>query len=399
VKQRAASNDGKPRVLLYAGPYGRLGEVWIHRHATGLKRYECHVAAAGYRNRDLFVNPAVHLVDSENPFLHRLRQAGHFLRWMEWPTAERLEVAGIRRVVRRIAPVLIHAHFLWNLRSSAPVAAEQSVPLVVTGHGTDVNKAIVDEPYRNDVLRGMERVARVIAVSDFIKGKLVQIGCPPGKIRRIYIGAPIPDVCADVASQGDRIQVLCVAAFNRAKGHSYLLEAFAVASQREACLFLTLVGDGPLRRDIERRIVELGITERVTLAGLVPPERLRGLMAASHIYVQPSVRIVQDRPGGRRSVQEEGLAISLVEAASFGLPLVVSRCGGMGEICRDGETGYEVQQRDVAAMADRIVELAQCPDRRMSMGAKARRLAEQEFDGDTQLGKIECLYDDVLESE
>ncbi|MHC4592363.1 MAG: glycosyltransferase, partial [Planctomycetota bacterium] len=349
-------DSSKPRMLLYAGPYGRPTEVWIHRHATGLKRYECHVAASGYLNRGLFPHPAVHLIDSEKWLAHRLLQLCHFLRRFEWPDVRRVEAAGIARVVRETAPQVMHVHFLWNLGAVAHAVTEHDIPLVVTAHGTDVHRALADDGYRRRVQENLRNVARVVAVSEYIAERLREIGCPDGKIRMLHLGAPIPAVRAQLAPEDGQVQVLCVAAFRKMKGHKYLLEAFARALEREPRLFLTLVGDGELRDEIERRILELGIRRNVELTGHAPPEEVREIMARSHIYAQHSVHVEDIRPGGGLRVQEEGLSISMAEAASFGLPMVATDSGGLSEICLDGHTGYLVEQRDVSAMAGRIVE-------------------------------------------
>ncbi|MHC4480144.1 MAG: glycosyltransferase [Planctomycetota bacterium] len=393
------SEQTKPRVLLYAGLYGRRTEVWIHRHATGLKRYECHIAAAGYVNRGLFPHPAVHLVDSEKMFLHRLLQLGHLLRRREWPTGDRVKTVGMRGLVSRVEPALIHVHFLWNLPVAAPVAEEFGLPLVVTAHGTDVNSAVARPRYRRDVLAGLERTTRVIAISDFIAGRLRQIGCPPEKVRRLYLGAPMPPVRANPASRHGLMRVLCVAALKEAKGHRYLLEAFARALREDPRLRLVLAGEGRRRAAIQQQMRQLGIEQKVELAGHIPPTAVGELMASSHIYVQHSLRHSLKLHDGQPVVQEEGLPVSLVEAASFGLPMVATRCGGQGEICRHGETGYLVDQRDVEGTADRILELARSPELAGRMGANARALAEREFDADVQLAQIERLYDEVIQAK
>jgi glycosyltransferase involved in cell wall biosynthesis len=361
-----------------------------------LNRYECHVAASGYLNRELFPHPAVHLIDSEKWLTHRLLQVRHLLTRFEWPDVRRIEAAGIARVVRETAPQLVHVHFLWNLGVVADLAAQQGIPLVVTAHGTDVHRALADEGYRHRVQENLQHVALIIAVSEYIAERLREIGCSDAKIRMLHLGAPIPAAKAQVAPKDGQVRVLCVAAFRKMKGHKYLLEAFAQALERESRLFLTLVGDGELRHEIERQVLELGIREKVKLTGHAPPEEVREIMVRSHIYAQHSVHVEDIRPGGGLRVQEEGLSISMAEAASFGLPMVATRSGGLGEICLDGETGYLVDERDVSAMADRIVELAQSAETAQRMGANARLLAEREFDSEAQLSKIEDLYDEML---
>jgi glycosyltransferase involved in cell wall biosynthesis len=260
-----------PCVLIMTWSYGVPTEVWIHRHATGLRRYASHVAAYSYVNRHTFRHPSVHLIDHPGRLGHRLYQLECAALTLRWPGTQWLQEWRLRRIVRKTDARVIHAHFLWNAVLAARVAETCGVPLVVSAHGSDTNRALVNEAYRES-LRDVFRVAsRVIAPSDHDAELLRQIGCPPEKVVRIYLGAPLPPEPAEVRPQGERIGVVCVARLSEEKGHKQLLEAFARAAREEPRPFLTLVGDGELRAEIESRIRHLDIAHSVRLTGWVSP--------------------------------------------------------------------------------------------------------------------------------
>ena len=392
--QRAAeaSSPGQRTVVLYAGQY--CIEPWVHQQALGHERYRCHVAATQYVNRDAFPNERVHLIEDENRLVgwwHRLLCGAETFRR---PTAHRTRMWRFMKILKETDADLIHAHFLWN-DLAARVAEEWRGPLVVTAHGTDVNAARTNEHYREKVQQVFAVARRIIAVSDFVAAKLAEVGCPREKIVRIPLGVSLPPVCADVARAEGRTNIVCIASLRAVKGHKYLLEAFAEAARHEPRLFLTLVGEGKLRGEIEAQSRGLGIEKRVRLTGWVPPRKVREILKTSHIYAQHSIGVTVEEKGGP-SLHEEGLGLSLVEAASFGLPLVATRSGGIPEICRDGENGLLVDERDTAGMAEKLVQLARDPQLRSTLGARGRAIVEREFDLRKQLGALEDLYDDVL---
>ena len=106
-----------------------------------------------------------------------------------------------------------------------------------------------------------------------------------------------------------------------------------------------------------------------------------------------SITYIGEDSVNQPSMSKEGLPISLVEAASWGLPIISTRVGGIPEICRDGINGFLVEEKDIYAMAEKLVLLAKSPDLRSELGKKSREIAVQDFDQSVQLRKLESIYD------
>ena len=138
------------------------------------------------------------------------------------------------------------------------------------------------------------------------------------------------------AAAGDLLMG-CVANYRDVKRHALLIEAFAEVARERPRLRLALVGDGPMRPEIERQLRDLGLTGRVHLHGRALDAR--HLVAAFDVAVQAS--------------RTEGLPNALLEAASAGRPIVATAAGGSGEIVLDGETGLLVPVEDRTRLSRR----------------------------------------------
>ena len=291
---------------------------------------------------------------------------------------------------------LAHIHFLWNAVWFFDFWRKPTIPVLVTAHGTDVNNAFENPNYRGRIRRALDAADAIICVSRFIKERLVALGCPEDKLIVNPLGVPIPKIEACRGEGRDRtssiVNLICVAALREDKGHRYLLEA--VKKVRDSCpgVRLALVGDGPLRDPILRQIRATGLDDCVRLLGWRSEEEVFRLMAESDICVQPSVRHVVKGECHR----EEGLGLSLVEAAAVGLPLVATRVGGIPEICRHGLNGLLSEEKDADAMAGNILAFIRDPDMRRRFGGQGRGIARAEFDERTSVDRLESLYEDRI---
>jgi len=387
---------GNPVALIYPGIYGQHSEVWIYRHTMGLTRYDSCVVTPHYVNREQYPHPSVALIHPSGTCAYRWAQCQCAAALRRWPTTERLHGWRLAQIADEVHGVLAHVHFLWNARVALRAAEIGRLPFIVTAHGSDVHRALVDDAYRTGLRPVFEGAARIIAVSEFIGSTLRDIGCPPEKIVVQYLGVPCAEEPADVTRDSDSIRVVSVGAFKEVKGHRYLLAAFAKAREKEQRLHLTLVGDGPLRGALEQQAREAGVEGHVEFAGELPNPEVRALLSKCHLYAQHSVAVFKALPKGPPSLREEALGISLAEAAASGLPIVATRTGGVPEIVRHGQNGFLVAQKDVDAMGERIVELAGDAGLRQRLGENGRDLVARDFNEQKQLAKLERLYDQVV---
>jgi glycosyltransferase involved in cell wall biosynthesis len=219
-----------------------------------------------------------------------------------------------------------------------------------------------------------------VAVSDAIRARALTQGFPAERTVTLRNGVDLARFAGVPAPEPGL--VLHVGRLVEKKGTALLLEAMARTDGR-----LVVIGDGPLRRDLERQSAPLG--DRVRFLGNLPPDEVAAWMRRAWLIAVPSVTA--------RDGDSEGLPTVAVEAAASALPAIVSAHSGLPEAVVDGETGFVVPEGDAAALAARIAELLAAPDLRVRMGAAARRLAEGRFDALKQAAALERLYDAVTQ--
>lgn len=299
-----------------------------------------------------------------------------------------------QRLLRGRRPVLIHAHFGVNAVYALPLARRLGIPLVATFHGFDATlatPAFLGSPEwtRYRLLRG--RLARegalFLCASAFIRDRLLAMGFPEERTRIHYIGVDCRAIQARGPVEGPAT-ILHVARLVEVKGTEYLIRAFAIVARRSAEAQLVVIGGGPLGRRLRRLATELGLDGRVSFLGARPHAEVLRWMRKSAMLVLPSVRTASGRV--------EGLGMVALEAAASGVPVIGSRQGGIPEAVIDGETGYLVAERDVEALACRMIDLLDDTPAGWQMGAAGRARVERHFDIRRQTTVLEDFYDDLV---
>ena len=162
--------------------------------------------------------------------------------------------------------------------------------------------------------------------------------------------------------------LLSVSRLVEMKGHDVVIEALPRLAGRFPGVRYLVVGDGPERARLEDLARERGVPGRVVFAGIVPAAELPAHYRLATLFVQLS-RATDGYDG------LEGFGLTFLEAASYGLPSVAGRSGGVPEAVADGESGLLVPPGDPAALAAAAARLLSDPSERERMGQAARRWA------------------------
>lgn len=184
----------------------------------------------------------------------------------------------------------------------------------------------------------------------------------------------------------DRPVIVCVSRLVPRKGQDMLIRALPAVRRRVPGAALLLVSGGPYRAKLERLAREQGVESDVVFTGSVPWGELPAHYAAGDVYAMPC----RTRAAG---LDVEGLGIVYLEASATGLPVVGGDSGGAPDAVREGETGFVVGGRDVAALSARLIELLSDPVRAKAMGAAGRAWVEQEWRWERQAARLTRLLD------
>jgi phosphatidyl-myo-inositol dimannoside synthase len=178
--------------------------------------------------------------------------------------------------------------------------------------------------------------------------------------------------------------IVCVSRLVPRKGQDMLIRALPAVRRRVPGAALLLVSGGPYRPKLERLAREQGVASDVVFTGSVPWAELPQHYAAGDVYAMPC----RTRAAG---LDVEGLGIVYLEASATGLPVIGGDSGGAPDAVREGETGYVVGGRDVAALSARLIDLLTDEARAKAMGEAGRAWVEKEWQWPTQAARLESL--------
>jgi glycosyltransferase involved in cell wall biosynthesis len=230
----------------------------------------------------------------------------------------------------------------------------------------------------------------VVANSDAAaRHAIASQGANPARVRVIRNGVEIPAPVSDadraarrreLGATSDDILIGCVASYTSSKRLDLLIDAFAIVVRNEPRALLELVGDGPLRGELQAQIRGLGLESRVCLHGFErDPESLYSAFDV--------VTLSSDR---------EGLPNALLEAGAAGRPIVSTRAGGAVEIVSDGETGLLVPVGDRDALAAALLRLIRDPDLADRLGSAIVPFIARTYGMDRFVAEFGALYEECV---
>ncbi len=151
---------------------------------------------------------------------------------------------------------------------------------------------------------------------------------------------------------------------DRHKGHDVLVRALPLIRRRVPDAEWVVVGDGPLRAEIETAAAALGVRDAVRFCGALGDAERDTWLDRAHVFAMPS-RLPGPGAAG------EGFGIAFLEAAAHGLPVVAGSVGGALDSVADGESGLLVDPTSPEAVADAIAGLLEDAPRRRALGEAA----------------------------
>ncbi len=276
---------------------------------------------------------------------------------------------------------LVHAHYAVP-HATAAYLAHQMLTLepvsiaprtVTTLHGTDITLVGSDPSYARAVAFSIEQSHGVTAVSASLRRDTVHALGVRREIRVIpnfldcseWRRTPDPWLRERLTADGRKAVVLHVSNFRPVKRVGAVLDVFkrilwSVPST------LVMVGDGPDRAALERRVAAEGLAAAVRFVG--EQHELVKWLSSADLFLLPSA--------------QESFGLAALEAMACEVPVIASAVGGLPEVVEDGRTGFLCPQDALDAMAARGVELLSDPERARRIGTSAAAVVRERFCAD-----------------
>lgn len=274
-----------------------------------------------------------------------------------------------------------HVNYGTNFLTFEPLFQVLDCYLIVSFYGFDASSYIIENGDHcfNTLFK---RADLITANSIQMMDGLVRKGCPSDKIKVIRCGVEIPSDPVVYRNSTSNIILLSVARFVEKKGIEFALRALAVCSVRSTIRY-RIVGDGPLKEELQQLASQLGISDQVEFLGFLPLEKMQAVMRQADIVLLTSVTA--------KNGDQEGLPVALVAAQAMGLPVISSYHSGIPELIIHGVTGLLSQERDVNQIATNIQMLVNDPDLRRKLGTNGRERVRAGFDKEIQNDRLAQL--------
>jgi glycosyltransferase involved in cell wall biosynthesis len=296
---------------------------------------------------------------------HQLTEAGQFFHG--WRAFARL--AYWADYLRRRGVNHLHAHFGTEGASVARIFATLlQIPFSVTLHANDI---FLPPP---DLGEKLHEAAFIVTVSQYNKSYLLDTypGLDPSKIHILHPWVDLSRFTPPTTRASDGVlRLLSVGRLVEKKGHRYLIEACQLLQAQSVDFECRIVGDGPLRPELEAVIAGYDLEERVHLLGALSHSEVLSLLAWCEVFALPCV-IAGD--GDR-----DGMPVALAEAMAMQVPVVSTDIVGIGELVRPG-TGRLVPPRDPVALSEALQTIwAAGESDRALMGRRGRDVIAANF--------------------
>lgn len=295
--------------------------------------------------------------------------------------------------LKRLEPVIVHAHFGTDAVRAMPLARHLGVPLIVTFRGFEVTMSdaalrrarhLSTRQYPKRRASLMRQGRLFLAVSNFLRERLLLQGFPPNRTFVHYNGVDVQLFQPNRRTRREPI-VLFVGRLVEKKGCHDLIEAMRTVEAKVPSAELVVVGEGHLSADLRRKAAIL--LSRSRFLGALSHNQVKEWMNRARVLSVPYK--VADNG------DTEGLPNVFVEAQAMGLPIVSFAIPPVEEAVSNGETAFLVPEGSVDRLSTRITELLLDDERWCRMSEAGRWRACNHFDLRVQTRKLEAIYDSV----
>jgi glycosyltransferase involved in cell wall biosynthesis len=280
---------------------------------------------------------------------------------------------------RRDAIQHLHAHFGTNPAAIAMLAAQLSgIPFSFTAHGS--------EEFEKAPLLSLDQKLRhaafAVCVSSFGRSQLMRWSPPDqwSKIALVRCGVDSGFLDAPIQMPPSASRFVCVGRIGEHKAQLILVAAARRLRERGIYCEIVLVGDGPMRSQLEDTIRRDGLEGQISITGWISGDRVKAEIIAARALVLPSF--------------SENMPVVIMEAMALGRPVISTYVAGIPELVRPGANGWLVPAGDEVALAEAMCEALAAPvEQLMAMGAAGRARIIERHDVAKEAAKLKGLFD------
>lgn len=387
-------NQEKPTIAHFVSQFLFLTGSWIYTQLINLKSYRSFVLTLELENQEQF--------PFEDVYCYSQPVKGNRL----WQIAMRKVYEAVTHsqvhyftdVILTQRTRLLHAHFGTEGYYRLGLQQKVSLPLITTFYGADMSKLPNTKPKWRKRYRFLFEVGSLfLAEGPYMAQALVDLGCPPQKVRVQHLGVDMQRITFKLRQiqKGEPVRILMASSFREKKGIPFGIKAFARAVCKFSNMELRIIGgaitanDHRLMTHCRRLALNEGVADKVNFLGYLLYKDYLNEIDSAHVFMAPSIRASDGDTEG-------GAPVSIIEASAAGMPVIATYHCDIPNVIIDGETGLLVPECDIQTLTEAILMLADSPDSWIVMGKAGRNRVEKEFNVIKQVLRLEKIYKEFI---
>ncbi len=259
-------------------------------------------------------------------------------------------------------------------------------------HGIDLSSFEILESFRDEYQKLFHKGDVFLPISNMWAEKLISLDCPRNKIFVSRMGVNIENFKLRPFCEFSKpLHLISVARLAEKKGIDVAVKACLELEKAGIDFHYTIVGMGPLKKNIEKLIIDMGLEKKITMLGFRPQEEINTLLQGADVFLLPSITASDG--------DMEGIPVALMEAMAIGLPTVATFHSGIPELITNNISGLLADEKDHMMLANKIIELSRFDIPAIkSMILEARKTIENKFNQTSINKKLAILLEEGLEN-
>ncbi|MBN2590094.1 MAG: glycosyltransferase [Sedimentisphaerales bacterium] len=294
-----------------------------------------------------------------------------------------LSMLRVRKLIRKIKPDIIHAHYATSGGLAALVSGFH--PAVITVHGSDLINGVKSPIWKILLKKIFNYSDCVNVVSHELEEIALSLGINKEKIEVLTLGVDteiFEFVERPPIVKTSLLRMISTRRLESVFDHFTILNALVMLKEKDINYKMTFAADGSLLHQLEEHVKNLGLSDVVKFLGKVDNESMPGLLAQNDIYLSAS--------------KWDGASLSLLEAMSCGLFPIVSDINANSAWIGDNVNGYLHKIGDADNLANCIMKLLDNPEIIQKAAIMNRQKVCEKADRSTNMKRLEEIYKDLI---
>lgn len=294
----------------------------------------------------------------------------------------------IKKYIRKNKPDIVHIHMSYRgsftrAKMIQQLCMKNKIPTVVHLHGSEFKKWFdeCNEKKQKEIRQFMKQTGAFVVLGEKWNSTIKKIE----KSTKTVVLSNSVRIPVEKVKWNDEFKILFLGVLIKRKGVSDLLKAIKILEDEDKSsnLKFIIAGGGEEETTLKNEVEQLKVNKLVEFVGWINGDKKKELLKNSQMLVLPSYN--------------EGLPIAILEAISYGMPVVSTNVGDIASAVENDKNGYLIEPGDVESLANSLKKIFENKEKYMEMSNESRMIAECRFSDEKYFYDVKSIYSTLFE--